>query len=81
MSFLPTVTFNEGNLKASVERKSDYETKQKRLGKVITGVIHYQNIDLYKHAVRQDRSYDHAILLYKDLAELHHKTEELQGES
>ena len=57
--------------------------KRKRLGKVITGVIHYQNIELYKHAVRQDRSYDHAILSYKDLAtELHHKTEDwLQGES
>ena len=52
-----TVTFNEGNLKASVERLLKkvrlYETKQKRLGKVITEVIHYQNIELYKHAVRQ----------------------------
>ena len=80
MSFLPTVTFNEGNLKASVERLLKkvrlYETKQKRLGKVITGVIHYQNIQACSEAD------DHAILSYKDLAtELHHKTEELQGES
>ena len=89
-SFLPTVTFNEGNLKASVERLLKKVKTMKR-NKKDWGELLQESYTLpkyriisnpIKHAVRQDMSYDHAILssVNKDLAtELHHKTEELQG--